>query len=224
MMNQMLCPCCRALLEQGEMQRLETLSEHVFNPNGEVSLKPSYHCSNKQCKTHRFNIVWNSDGERYGRWDSEWKERMDDNDFIDGNDGPFGSISRQLNVTCYKKGLEKDRTLFIIGDIRFVMEFEYEADTDGNVTKKSWNLRKWKRDGGGWVSYEFPIISFWRTVKEGIMAGWKMKRDGQKPTSGFQKINFCVAKWEDRWWRLRGVQVNRFIFPSLVKELDFRGL
>ena len=212
----MKCPVCRSPLEDGGMEPLETLSEHVSNPNGPISHKMSFRCSGASCPTRGAEVIWNSDGERYGGFS------FDKKNFIKGNDAPFGSIFRRINVECHNSGLPERKELFTIGGIRFLMESDYRADEDGNVIRRKWRLTKLKRDRKHWISYEWPIVDFFRSVKQGVKSGFSLRKKGRKPRSGFETIHFRVIKWEDRWWRIWAVKVNRFLFPSLVKELPFR--
>ncbi len=213
----MLCPCCRTPLEEGEMERLETLDEHVCNPNREVSLKMSYRCSDASCPTREADIIWNEDGERYGGFSFDRKK------FIGQNDGPFGTWSRKANVEISKHGVRERHELFTIGSIRFEREFEYKSDYNGNVLGTSWHIRKWKRDGDGvgWFSYEFPIISFFSSVKNGIERGRRLKKKKSK-MNGIDNLSFQVFPNEKRWWRIWAVKVNRFLFPSLVVDIPFK--
>jgi len=61
----MKCPVCKAELYIKEQLPLETLSEHVCDPDGIVSNKNAYSCSNVNCYSHSCDCVWNSDGEIY---------------------------------------------------------------------------------------------------------------------------------------------------------------
>lgn len=229
----MLCPCCKAPLEESGLERLETIEEHVCDPNGIPSMKMGYRCSDATCLTRKHNVIWNEGGERYGGL-SDNNELLDEKSFIDGNDSPFGTLSRKLNVEIYKKGLPSRKELFIIGDIKFLLEFEYNADENGNVLRKRWRLSKWKRDRGGWISYEFPIVSFWRGVKDGWKGGMRMtmrraelREKGYDISkfkmNGIDKINFQLPNWDKRWWRVWSVKMNRWMFKHLVNDIPLRG-
>lgn len=227
-MNRTKCPSCRQLLEEAGPKPLETLSEHVSNPNGPVSLKMSYRCSGAECPTREAGIIWNSDGERYGSFSFDHKK------FIGENDGPFGTISRKLNVEIHKKGLPEHKVIMTIGKklhgpdgfangaIRIMREFNYVSNEDGVVLKRDWKLVSWKMDRGTWTSYQWPLMSFFDTVERGIWHGLRIKRRKGLPRSGFETMYFSVGRWEERWWHIWGVRVNRLIFPSLVRNLPFR--
>ncbi len=213
----MLCPVCRSPLVEHEPQRLQSLSEHVSDPNGEPSLKMAFVCMDPACLSHKSEMRWTDSGERYGGFDFEGK-------FIGDNDAPFGTYQRQANVEIYKQGLKEYRTLCTIGDIRFDLEYHYRSNQNGDVLGRSWSLRKLKKERGSLIYYEFPVVSFYRNVKDGLKTGLDLRLKKAKLSNGFQRVNFCVTRHEDRWWRLWSVRVNRFFFPSLVKDLKFRGL
>lgn len=48
----MNCPVCKCVLAVGEPRAYETLSEHVFEPNGPLPDKPTLVCQNPGCITH----------------------------------------------------------------------------------------------------------------------------------------------------------------------------
>ena len=56
--DKMCCPFCgQPLVEHGK-KRLQTLSEHVFDPNGTPSEKAAYYCDNPDCKLGKV-FMWN---------------------------------------------------------------------------------------------------------------------------------------------------------------------
>ncbi len=57
----MKCPKCKHELEVTRQERLETLGEHVCDPNGTPSLKDLYQCVNIKCKCFRA-FGWNTWG------------------------------------------------------------------------------------------------------------------------------------------------------------------
>ena len=88
----MMCPKCQTSIVPRERIRVQSLSEHVYDPNGEPSLKQVYGCLNKNCACFKDKIRWTEDGERFGgKYDVDYK-------FIDDNDAPFGTIFRKINA------------------------------------------------------------------------------------------------------------------------------
>ena len=91
----MKCPCCKTELLAWKRLPLETLEEHVMDPNGIPTIKTAYRCPNIKCPTNgeKFTaepkVFWNEDGELYG--DSKGIT------FIDNNNAPFGTMWRKLN-------------------------------------------------------------------------------------------------------------------------------
>jgi len=139
------CPVCRAPIEYWMDRKFETLSEHVQNPNQlDYPLRPAFRCSNKTCVTRKkmkYDLFWNFDGARYGGLEL-------DECFINGNDAPFGSIERKINVEIYKKGVKRAiffHPIFCLYIVRPMIRFEYKSDTEGNILKKTAHLRFLKR-------------------------------------------------------------------------------
>ena len=56
--DQMCCPFCGEPLVRDGEARMETLSEHVYSPNEEPSLKPLYRCMNEKCDFRKL-YHWN---------------------------------------------------------------------------------------------------------------------------------------------------------------------
>ncbi len=157
----MKCPICRGLLEVTGQERLETLDEHVCNPNGEISMKDVYQCVNKDCIAKHDGLVWNSEGDLYSYNVKGHKEYP----FIDNNDGPFGSYMRKARVEIYKK----DENFYLFKSKKFDIEVKwiYKSDDDGNILSKRPSFWMWKSDkrGIGKTSWDFPWSSFFYKLK-----------------------------------------------------------
>ena len=94
MKEPMECPACHTVLAKGEMLQMQTLVEHVLNPNGEPSWKQSFHCPNASCPTFEVEY-WNEFGETYTHDFLKSREIC----YIDNNRSPFNSFERELNTT-----------------------------------------------------------------------------------------------------------------------------
>jgi len=150
----MKCPVCKFELYIFDQLRVQTLSEHVCDPNGEPCKKNVWKCSNPKCSTHEYGVIWNDDGELYS--DKFFKEG--ELKFINDNDAPFGSYSRQANVEIYKKGMPKtDIKICKIGKITYLKEYWYKSNEDGDVLKSGWKLKRWKDKNGHTILYQSPL-------------------------------------------------------------------
>lgn len=58
------CPYCGKVLSAGEPKRLQSLEEHVYDPNGIPSYKTVLQCNNDDCFLGKFSI-WSEDGSSY---------------------------------------------------------------------------------------------------------------------------------------------------------------
>ena len=141
MMN---CPVCRSELMITGMERLETLIEHVENPNGKPSLKRKYECFNKSCPS-RGTVMWDEFGELY-IIDFRQSQKLQ---FIDNNDGPFGSSWRGINVEVEKK--DENFILLHLGFIKFRIEWVYKSNENGDILKKAWFIQILHRSGRSWI-------------------------------------------------------------------------
>lgn len=61
----MKCPICKTELKVTGQARLETLIEHVEDPNGIPSMKNKYQCPNENCIANQDELVWDEYGEYY---------------------------------------------------------------------------------------------------------------------------------------------------------------
>jgi len=191
----MKCPICKTELVVTGQERLETLMEHVQDPNGEVCLKNKYQCPNKQCEANKDDLVWNEYGEYYS---SSFGKKYN---FIDNNNGPFGSWERKTQVTICKK--DENFTLFEIFGFRVDVEYHYDANEDGDVLKRWWNLKYWikEKNGFSYINYIPGIHMFWYVIK----SIWRIRIVNEENVSWWSK-NFLDEiehrTWDKRWWSL----------------------
>lgn len=203
----MLCPVCKSELMITGKERLETLAEHVCDPNGEPRLKDKYECLNPGCKA-RGCLMWNAYGERYGA--------LSYSEFVDNNDGPFGSFTRRANIEISKK--DENHPLLGIetrwGQIRVV--YKYEADDNGNILKRWRTYEIWKRDGNIGHRVVIPgIYLLWCNLKwfwRGIVRGQKL-----------QSSDLFLMSWDKRWWRILTRAHNRFV-ARILRPAEYRKL
>ena len=185
----MKCPCCLAELELGKRMKLETLTEHVCNPNGEIALKDSYHCSNTECQAYKDEVVWNEDGERYGfKNNSSW---------LNGNDAPIPSFQRRMNVEIYKH--DENYTLFTLFGWECKIEFKYISNEEGDILKR-WRKVVWIRPN------RTVYISGFHMLRYGISQTYRAwKKLGKNPSLNWcvEDLNGYVEKRfrDEEWWR-----------------------
>ena len=190
----MLCPSCKTELIVTGQELLETLDEHIFNPNGDPALKDKYECPNQSCPTFK-HCCWNEEGDCYT---DNWKSKIP---FIDNNDAPFGSFNRRINVEIYKKDENKD--LFIICRLKFRLVYQYKSDENGNILSRKRKIEIWikEKNNDSYILYLsgirmlfFKIRNFHRQIK---IYGSKNK----KIKEFTDKDNWCNQK---EWWRIIG--------------------
>lgn len=132
----MFCPYCGSpLIKSGEQRRFETLSEHVSNPNGSVSLKDEYVCSAEgffhyECGYSEvgceFGILhsWNGGYEKGGSYSSTLRHKLYDmseesvinkrvieswfhEDYKHGHNEALNTFNCQAQTSIYNKGLKR---------------------------------------------------------------------------------------------------------------------
>jgi hypothetical protein len=187
--NPMLCPCCKEKLVVTGQDHLETLGEHVGNPNALPMLKDEYECPNKECPTFG-RASWTSGGEYFSE---EFGAKFP---FIDDNHGPFGSLERQLQIEIYKK--DENFDWFEIGKWKIHVKYIYKSDKNGKILSRKRKHEIWKSTGDDFGGYTlhipgihmlmFSIKSFHRSRK----TGYGMKDHTDKNNSQNQ----------GDWWRV----------------------
>jgi len=197
--KQMKCPRCKSDLVQGKDMPLETLSEHVCDPNGTPCMKPSYHCSNPNCEAGHEHVIWDQDGETYGGRDIKW---------IDDNNAPFGSFQRKCNVEIYKKD-ENYQLCRIpcwpLKDWKVKVNYYYGSNEDGDILSRKAGL-EWITNEGVWYIWGTSMLRFGLSQ---IYRDWKTLRSN--PNDEFVKGDLIeyVERAKDKdaqWWRkLSGV-------------------
>lgn len=163
----MYCPVCRMGLEVVDRLRLQTLHEHVANPNAEPAFKDAYECLNSNCQTNG-KAMWNYLGEFYTHRGVGYRVHKDW-DFIDGNTAPFNSWERKMNVELRKD--DEDIYMFknLFG-ITLKLEYNYTADYNGNIITKDSRFVWYKKYEGYrvWVGVGFKgflkALVYWRKV------------------------------------------------------------
>lgn len=178
--QELLCPVCRKPIVPFKEMRLETLDEHIFDPNGTPSLKWGYWCPDESCATRVFGIFWNDEGDLYAQACAPYltREKKASIPFIDGNDAPFGSFQRKCNVDVYKK--DQNRTIIvlpkfmpgILSGMKIRTKWSYQGDYDGKVTKRR--------------------LGFEYITKGGVIHLW-----------GLRMVKHCVSRSFRAWWELR---------------------
>lgn len=206
----MLCPICRTELVVTGQDRLETLSEHVCDPNGTPSMKDKYECPNSSCKA--FGVLcWNDWGERYGS-----TREITDDLFIGNNDAPFGSFQRKANVEISKK--DENHSLFGIETRWGLIEvvYKYTSNTDGDILSKKRTYQIWIKDrkGCGYIIHTLGIHMLIFCVKD-FHRKIKWNR--------LDKEDLYPRTWDKRWWKKLSCWYSR-MFLRLFKPVVFKKL
>lgn len=199
----MLCPACRTRLIVTGQARLETLSEHVCDPNGTPSMKDKYECPNVTCATQGQDC-WDEWG---GHYCEDFRKKTK---FIEDNAGPFGSIERKINVEVYKK--DENFDLLKLGRFRFHLKYNYEANEDGQVLSRKRKVEMWvkDKDGIGEVLYISGLRMFFHRIGEFHRA---LKRsDAMKLSELTDKDNWRNQR---QWWRV----LSCFYARTIVRML-----
>jgi len=205
----MKCSICRTELVAGEMLRLETLDEHVCNPNGEIRLKQSFVCPNETCEANIQEILWNQWGDAYGTFGKSLP-------FVNGLMSAFGLFARQLEVEIHKH--DEDYLLCSIPRWRFLpmkgweiwVYFIYKSDEDGNILRRKRKLRFvnerhcWHVWGASMLWFQLKrIFSAWKTLRKNPNATWcREQLEDYANCSGFST--------EREWWRRVSAVVARW--------------
>jgi hypothetical protein len=230
----MKCPCCRTTLVPWKELRLETLDEHVCNPNGVPSLKWSYRCPSTTCKTNGLStdgvqgpiVFWNEGGELYASRKFPY-DAMKSIPFIDNNDAPFGTFERRMKVEIYKKDENKHLHTFtgiLWKGWKVNSQYRYTSNENGDILSR--------KLGFEWISPD-GCIKFGPPPFDGIhmmifclkrtFINWKQAREFRKTKKDEKIPDWFINQLKDsvkergfrnpEWWR----KVNAF-FAKLALE------
>jgi hypothetical protein len=195
----MKCPVCKSDLNRGKDLHLETLDEHILQPNNKPSLKASYHCINTKCYEYTHDVVWDEYGDRYGGY-----RGMDDYiPWIDNNDAPFGSIQRKINVEVYK-----DDENFLLCTIpiwplkgwQIRVKFFYKSDEDGTILKRNRKF-EWIRPDGCYHIWGLNMLIY--SCKKSFN-DWKIVRKDPHNDWAREELENAIKRGSCKnaeWWR-----------------------
>lgn len=198
----MRCPSCKTELVKRGQARTESLVEHCFDPNGSGSVKDKFVCPNEKCIVSK-NSFWSQDGEYYCHDILVSYAHKKSRYFIDNNTSPFGSMWRKINVEAEKK--DENYDLFTFGRFRFHKRYNYVANEDGEVIKRSWSLEIWEKRKGD--ETEHLYISGLRMFRHEIRMFHK-ERKFRTPRILTEKLN------RDKWWN-KAAYVYAYVFNKL---------
>jgi hypothetical protein len=199
----MLCPICKSELIVTGQAQLETLDEHVCNPNGEVSFKNKFECSSPICQSHG-KIIWNEWGELYHQEGCSFNEKFN---FVDNNDAPFGSFQRCCNVEIYKH--DEDFCLCKILGRQVWVRYHYKSNENGDILKRWWKFEIITKDGtvymSGWRMLLYSIRKFHQNLNR-----LNNNEDHEDYGDRFYKEYLELSDWKKKdWWRRLAVWYAR---------------
>lgn len=236
----MRCPICGEELVEGMGRRYETLEEHVFDPNGTPSLKPTLVCDNQHFKytkdgdegncPFRHSIFWdyyigdfyvlNGFGDTIREHEDFLKE-IAHNHMFEARD----SHARKVQIDIYKK---KRIELFRLFRWRWVIDFKFTGDEDGNIVKRRPYIQMFSTDddGNSWSYTTTFITSFLHSVH---MFKNTLKRYQQHPTNKYVQDEIerefePLPKWDTRFYRrLYKWYINTF-YKNIKNRLKAKEL
>jgi len=209
----MNCPVCRKNLVEWKSLKLETLDDHVCNPNGEGSMRMAYHCQDEKCPTRIHGIFWDYEGELFTK---SYVKNMNMINFADNNNAPFGSFQRCCNVEVYKKDENKLLVTLplwfpgVLSGMKIRSRWIYKSNYNGDIlsrklgfdyiTKKGiyhcWGLRML------WYGLRLNMIS-WSAIKKNPNDKWMRERLEDSANRG----NWDRAEW----WRKINAKIAGFM-------------
>ena len=210
--NIMLCPRCKSKLIVTDQAKLETLYEHVTCSS--VRMKDKYECSNPDCLTKTLWIAWNRMGERYDMSPFYTHKRHNyEHIFIDGNDAPFNSFQRQMNVEISKN--DENKKLYL-GKYIIEVKYLYKSNENGDVLqrKRKYKLFKKCNDGGYLLCNGLSMFLY-------SLRSYKNLLSSNDKTELKRKIVFdknLISCGRAQWWKKAALRWFRFIHKSALRR------
>lgn len=177
--NSMLCPQCMTELVPGNLERFETLDEHVTCSYCEDP-RPTVVCPNHECSVFWNKVYWSAEGE--GPYRSY--PQSEAFKWVDGNPSPFGSWFRK---THFSIDYNREDSEFNLGRVRIRRKVRYLSNDFGDKVNKR-------------VRYEFYYKNIYYIpgvrMLYFVLSQFYKNRDREGP----QIIE--SAKWPNaEWWR-----------------------
>lgn len=162
--TEMCCPFCGHPLVKRGSKRLETMSEHVFDPNGTPSEKPAYYCENEECR-YKDVFLWNGNrsefdvdaGEAFFNSDKAVKEvngeRKVDDKYWELYKETSDWYTAATNTFTFKQQREETdkiylHPIFALFLLRPYIEVYYEAKENGDIVGRKWRIHFLKKEEG----------------------------------------------------------------------------
>lgn len=207
----MKCPICKTELAVTGQAYLETLVEHV--EGCAPSLKDKYQCPNKECVAFTDDLKWNDYGEYYCG-----KNYLKKYPFIDSNDAPLGSHQRQANVEINKHN--ENFTLLNLYFIKFVIEFKYKSNMNGDVLSRTPKITCCTKGRHGYQSYTSGISMFLfckRQFKHHLV---DYHENGSDYSKRELTNDFFNQKWDRRWYKIFFVFYIKIRYKAFYNHLS----
>lgn len=212
----MKCPCCRTELIVKRQMRLETLEEHVCNPNGEPSLKNAYECSNRDCPSVPPALVWDEFGSLYVTGKDFYTSKGIP--FINNNNAPFGSFERRWNVE--RDDIRNGSFIIPCWPLKgWSVHFYCHrlADENGDVIAKKHYLC-WVRPDGYRHIWGIHMFVF---CLRGTLKNWKELRRNPASIWSRKELQTSVEQlhWaQAEWWRKINAKLAQFVLQRYGTE------
>lgn len=162
--TEMCCPFCGHPLVKRGSKRLETMSEHVCDPNGTPSEKPAYYCENEECR-YKDVFLWNGNrsefdvdaGEAFFNTDKAVKEingeRKIDDAYWELYKETSDWYTAATNTFTFKQQREETdkiylHPIFALFLLRPYIEVYYEAKENGDIVGRKWKIHFLKKEEG----------------------------------------------------------------------------
>ena len=207
------CPFCgHALKLADEKLPLESLVEHVFEPNGTPTYKFVGVCSNDKCTMGKFFMYNYYSGEAYRRNDAYFEYffkqgpdgrpdihtyRSDELKALDKKMDEFimcagNTIECQAKFSIYKAGLVSAiylHPLLCLGIRQPVIEINYKCDRQGNIKGKSYKLRFLAWDLDRFCIYKTTTINrFFSIIYYRLVFAKKFKQMLSEPSPSMDSL------------------------------------
>lgn len=194
--DKMRCPICKSELIVTGQERLETLLEHVSNPNGTPCLKNKFECSNESCSSKNV-VFWNEGGELYIHKNENAYEKYNVLEFIDKNNGSFGTISRKINIEIGKN----DENFYFNknGKYRIFVKYKYMSNENGDILnrKRKYELHIYNKKNNEYIQYVSGISLFIFIMKE---FHYSIKSYNKGNTNAIYNIKDTL-NGSGNWWK-----------------------
>ena len=192
--REMYCPLCKTLLNVGEW--------FTYNDVCGNSRSPKFECDNIACELSINESFWNDSGDFFsGKLDINRSWEL----FPTQNFAAFNSFAKSTEISIYKRGLPQKKYLspvLCLGFLKPFIEYTYESDSWGNITKRGCKLKFLKKnENGEYIIHYISGIKMFFFMMERFKSDLKGYKNNKSDRNKKEIASYFNETWDTRGYK-----------------------